>query len=79
MRARKLNDDERDALNAEKARIEAEKVAAAQALAAETKGLDQATSEALVSEAHKICPYSNAIRGNIEVALSTEALAAKAA
>ncbi|MDX8500400.1 organic hydroperoxide resistance protein [Mesorhizobium captivum] len=49
------------------------------ALAAETKGLDQAGAEALVSEAHQICPYSNAIRGNIDVALSTVALAAKAA
>jgi Ohr subfamily peroxiredoxin len=48
-------------------------------LAAEIKGLDQAGAEALVSEAHKICPYSNAIRGNIDVALSTVALAAKAA
>ncbi|MDX8467872.1 organic hydroperoxide resistance protein [Mesorhizobium sp. VK23B] len=49
------------------------------ALAAEIKGLDQAGAEALVSEAHQICPYSNAIRGNIDVALSTVALAAKAA
>ncbi|TGR74037.1 organic hydroperoxide resistance protein [bacterium M00.F.Ca.ET.177.01.1.1] len=49
------------------------------ALAAETKGLDQAAAEALVSEAHKICPYSNAIRGNIDVVLSTVAVAAKAA
>ncbi|WFP77173.1 organic hydroperoxide resistance protein [Mesorhizobium sp. WSM4906] len=49
------------------------------ALAAETKGLDQASAEALVSEAHQVCPYSNAIRGNIDVALSTVALAAKAA
>jgi len=48
-------------------------------LAAEIKGLDQAGAEALVSEAHKICPYSNAIRGNIDVALSAVALAAKAA
>ncbi|TRC78217.1 organic hydroperoxide resistance protein [Mesorhizobium sp. WSM4310] len=43
------------------------------ALAAQTKGLDQAAAEALVSEAHKICPYSNAIRGNVEVALSVKA------
>ncbi|TPI11106.1 organic hydroperoxide resistance protein [Mesorhizobium sp. B4-1-1] len=42
-------------------------------LAAEIKGLDQAGAEALVSEAHKICPYSNAIRGNIDVALSAKA------
>lgn len=49
------------------------------ALAAETKGLDRAGAEALVSEAHQICPYSNAIRGSIDVALSTVALPAKAA
>jgi Ohr subfamily peroxiredoxin len=48
-------------------------------LAAETKGLDQAAAEALVSAAHQICPYSNAIKGNVEVALSTMALPAKAA
>jgi len=49
-------------------------------LAAETKGLDQAAAEALVSAAHQVCPYSNAIKGNVEVALSTVALpAAKAA
>ena len=49
------------------------------ALAVEIKGLDQAGAEALVSEAHKVCPYSNGIRGNIDVALSTTALPAKAA
>ncbi|UCI08338.1 organic hydroperoxide resistance protein [Mesorhizobium sp. B1-1-8] len=43
------------------------------ALAADTKGLDQAAADALVSEAHQICPYSNAIRGNVEVALSAKA------
>jgi osmotically inducible protein OsmC len=48
-------------------------------LSAETKGLDQAAAEALVSAAHQVCPYSNAIKGNIEVALSTVALPAKAA
>ncbi len=48
-------------------------------LAAETKGLDQAAAEALVSAAHQVCPYSNAIKGNIEVALSAKALPAKAA
>ena len=48
-------------------------------LTAETKGLDQAAAEALVSAAHQVCPYSNAIKGNIDVALSTVALPAKAA
>ncbi|MET2830167.1 organic hydroperoxide resistance protein [Mesorhizobium shangrilense] len=42
-------------------------------LAAETKGLDQAAADALVSAAHQVCPYSNAIKGNIEVALSAKA------
>ena len=42
VRARKLNDLEREALAAEKARVEAEKVAAAQALAAEKAGQDAA-------------------------------------
>lgn len=31
--------------------------------------LDQKTAEQLVAEAHQICPYSNATRGNIEVRL----------
>ncbi len=49
------------------------------ALAAETKGLDQAAADALVSAAHQVCPYSNAIKGNVEVALSAVALPTKAA
>ncbi len=32
--------------------------------------LDQNTAEALVAKAHEVCPYSNATRGNIDVALS---------
>jgi osmotically inducible protein OsmC len=32
--------------------------------------LDLSQAEALVQEAHQICPYSNATRGNIDVALS---------
>ncbi|MDX8514919.1 50S ribosomal protein L19 [Mesorhizobium captivum] len=46
VRARKLNDEERDALNAERARIEAEKVAAAEALAAEKAAQDAAEKKA---------------------------------
>ncbi|RUY91162.1 50S ribosomal protein L19, partial [Mesorhizobium sp. M7A.F.Ca.CA.003.01.2.1] len=46
VRARKLNDEERDALNAEKARIEAEKVAAAEALAVEKAAQDAAEKKA---------------------------------
>jgi large subunit ribosomal protein L19 len=40
VRARKLNDAERDAMNAERERLEAEKVAAAEALAAEKAAED---------------------------------------
>ena len=32
-------------------------------------GLDDATAQRLVDQAHEVCPYSNATRGNIEVAL----------
>lgn len=32
-------------------------------------GLDHAEAEALVHEAHQVCPYSNATRGNIDVKL----------
>jgi osmotically inducible protein OsmC len=32
--------------------------------------LDRATAQSLVEAAHKVCPYSNATRGNIEVGLS---------
>jgi len=31
-------------------------------------GLEQEQKQALVAEAHQICPYSKAIRGNIQVA-----------
>lgn len=30
-------------------------------------GTDQETAEAIVAAAHAVCPYSNAIKGNIEV------------
>ena len=33
-------------------------------------GVDQASAEDIVAAAHKVCPYSNAVRGNIDVALS---------
>jgi osmotically inducible protein OsmC len=32
--------------------------------------LDQQAAEALVAQAHEVCPYSNATRGNIDVKLS---------
>ena len=33
-------------------------------------GMERAAVEALVATAHQVCPYSNATRGNIDVALS---------
>ena len=35
-------------------------------------GVDQATADALMAEAHQVCPYSNATRGNIEVNISAK-------
>ncbi|WP_158848041.1 organic hydroperoxide resistance protein [Saccharothrix deserti] len=40
-------------------------------LATHIPGVEQAVAEQLVAAAHQICPYSNATRGNIEVALTT--------
>lgn len=39
-------------------------------LAVTMAGVDQATAEEFVHRAHQICPYSNAIRGNVDVATS---------
>jgi large subunit ribosomal protein L19 len=50
VRARKLNDAERDALNAEKAKLEAEKIAAVEALAAEKAAQDAAEKKAAAAE-----------------------------
>ena len=33
-------------------------------------GMDRAAAEKLVATAHEVCPYSNATRGNIDVALT---------
>jgi osmotically inducible protein OsmC len=33
-------------------------------------GMDKAAAKALVDKAHKVCPYSNATRGNVEVTLT---------
>ncbi|TQL70139.1 Ohr subfamily peroxiredoxin [Nocardioides albertanoniae] len=33
-------------------------------------GADEATAKQLADQAHQVCPYSNATRGNIEVALT---------
>jgi Ohr subfamily peroxiredoxin len=40
------------------------------ALAVSLPGIDHAAAEPLVAAAHQICPYSNATRGNIDVALT---------
>jgi osmotically inducible protein OsmC len=33
-------------------------------------GMDRAAAQALVDTAHKVCPYSNATRGNIDVGIN---------
>ena len=33
-------------------------------------GIDRTTAQALIDEAHEICPYSKATRGNIDVAIN---------
>ena len=33
-------------------------------------GLDQGVIDDLIHKAHQVCPYSNATRGNVDVALS---------
>jgi Ohr subfamily peroxiredoxin len=33
-------------------------------------GMDRAAAQALIEAAHKVCPYSNATRGNIDVKIS---------
>ncbi len=41
----------------------------AAALHVELGGIDQATADSLVEQAHDVCPYSNATRGNIPVTI----------
>lgn len=36
-------------------------------------GVEQAQAEAIVNAADAICPYSNAVRGNVEVAITVKA------
>jgi osmotically inducible protein OsmC len=43
------------------------------ALAVAVTGVDQKTAEDLAESAHEICPYSNAIRGNVEVGITVSA------
>jgi lipoyl-dependent peroxiredoxin len=40
------------------------------ALEVTVAGVDQKKAEGLVQSAHKICPYSNAIRGNVDVGIT---------
>ncbi|TAK99814.1 MAG: organic hydroperoxide resistance protein [Rhodospirillaceae bacterium] len=40
-------------------------------LEAHVPGHSQTDAEALVKEAHTICPYSNALKGNVDVKLTT--------
>jgi len=40
------------------------------AMAITVPGFEKAAAEALVAAAHKVCPYSNATRGNIDVTLT---------
>ena len=44
------------------------------ALAVTITGVDQKTAEELVESAHKICPYSNAIWGNVDVGITVSAV-----
>ena len=39
-------------------------------LAVSIPGMDRAAAQALVDKAHRVCPYSNATRGNIEVSIT---------
>ncbi len=39
-------------------------------LAVTIPGMEQAAAQAVVDKAHQVCPYSNATRGNIDVALT---------
>ena len=40
----------------------------------EIRGMDQVAAEEVVEAAHAICPYSNAIRGNVDVTTTVKAL-----
>ena len=40
------------------------------AMAIKVPGMERPAAEALVAAAHKVCPYSNATRGNIDVTLT---------
>jgi len=48
------------------------------ALAVRMAGVDQKKAEELVAAAHRICPYTNAIRGNVDVGFTISAHEARA-
>jgi Ohr subfamily peroxiredoxin len=39
-------------------------------LAVSVPGVDRAVAQSVIDEAHQVCPYSNATRGNIEVTIT---------
>jgi osmotically inducible protein OsmC len=43
------------------------------ALDVEITGIEQETAESIVADAHKVCPYSNSVKGNIDVQLTITA------
>ncbi len=43
-------------------------------LTVEIKGVSQEDAEMLAEEAHKVCPYSKATRGNIDVEINAKAV-----
>lgn len=45
------------------------------ALVVDLPGVERAAAEELMAQAHQVCPYSNATRGNVEVALRLRAAA----
>lgn len=40
----------------------------------EIQGLSEAEAKALVAAAHQVCPYSNALRGNVDVRLHVQVI-----
>ncbi|TKT88641.1 organic hydroperoxide resistance protein [Dyadobacter frigoris] len=40
-------------------------------LEANIPGVEQSVADDLIAQAHQVCPYSNATRGNVEVTLKT--------
>jgi Ohr subfamily peroxiredoxin len=51
-------------------RNEADAFVLSASLAVTVSGVDQETAKTLVQRAHGICPYSNAIKGNVDVAIT---------